>query len=337
MPEPSLISAPRMLVLRHASYRHDFYDVLTDWITRHHPEHADLLELRELPFDLPADAAPGRPYGAVVPWLQDPVQLWSMETFAQTQALQARCDALGIPVLNRVECLAHAGKAEAARRLAAAGIRVPRMARILDLEAFGRTQYGIPFPLFVRDDWGHGSDLYGARTPEEARLIPVGKFERPVAVQWINVRDADGLYRKYRHFAAGDAGISHHLQCSREWVTRGHNRVIDERTQSEELAYVSAPDPHAALFQRARRALELDMVAFDYSLCADGVPVIWEANPFPLIQFSKGSLVYRNGALHRTLHAMLRLYLRAAGRPVPAEIEDVVAYRRDPAEPLRVD
>ena len=70
------------------------------------------------------------------------------------------------------------------------------------------------------------------------------------------------------------------------------------------------------------------MVAFDYSLGRDGQPIIWEANPFPFIQFSTGKLTYRNSALHRTLYAILRLYLRGAGLSVDPRIEDNVGYRR---------
>lgn len=322
---------PRVLVLRHASHQRDFYQVVEDWIRRYQPQYDGLLDVQDLPLRLPPDATRGHPYGAMVSWLQDPVQAWSQETYDQALAVQAQCDAAGMVVLNRVDHLPHAGKAEGARRMGAAGVRVPRMALVTDAAAFHATRLDIPLPLFVREDWGHGGLVYGARSMEEVRAIPLQRFRRPVAVEWIDVQDAQGLFCKYRYFAAGDIGISHHVQCSRTWITRGDNRVTDDHTRALELDYVARPDPHHAVFQKARQALGLDMVAFDYGLLADGTPVVWEANPFPVIKLSTGSLVYRNSALHRTLCAMLRLYVVSAGLHATSAIEDIVAYRSEPA------
>ncbi len=212
--------------------------------------------------------------------------------------------------------------------MGAAGLHVPKMELITDAGEFHETLLGIPLPLFVREDWGHGAIAWSVASQADARATPLERFKRPVAVQWVDTSGADGLFRKYRYFAAGDAGISHHLQCSAHWMTRGHNREVTNLTRTQELAYVEHPDVHHALFQKARLALGLDMVAFDYGLGRDGLPVVWEANPFPFIQFSTGKLTYRNSALHRTMYAILRLYLRSAGLSVDPRIEDIVAYRR---------
>ncbi len=54
--------------------------------------------------------------------------------------------------------------------------------------------------------------------------------------------------------------------------------------------------------------------------------VAWEANPYPLIHFSKDYLSYRNHAIHRTLAAMLRLYLHTAGISIPGRLEREARY-----------
>jgi hypothetical protein len=72
--------------------------------------------------------------------------------------------------------------------------------------------------------------------------------------------------------------------------------------------------------------LGLELVAFDYGVTAAGELIIWEANPFPHIKFSSNKLAYRNAALHRTMHAILHLYLTTAGLTVPSQIEDALIY-----------
>jgi hypothetical protein len=174
-----------------------------------------------------------------------------------------------------------------------------------------------------------------ADTPLDVRRLPLWRLKRPVAIEIVDVRDPhDGLYRKYRYIAAGDVGVSHHVQVSPTWITRGRHRVVTEQTRDEELAYISRPDPHAAELQRARRALGLEVVAFDYGRTSDGRIVIWEANPFPHIQFSKRALAYRNAALHRTMLALLRLYLHTAGLPIPDEVKRGLEYGQTWTPPL---
>lgn len=354
---------PQFLVVRHARRKRHFYDVILDWVAQHYPAYRGLFDVWDLPdetardFPLRPDLILGRAAWALarrwvgrdseplrilpggiptdhdyrlhLAWLQDPVQQWSRATYARTCGLLAECDKRGIPAINRVDCLAYAAKSTAARRIAAAGIRTPRMALIHDAVEFRETQLGVPLPLFVREDWGHCSPIFRADTLAEVRRIPLGRFTRPVAIEIVDVCDPrDSLYRKYRYVAAGEIGVSHHVQISNEWITRGDNRVITDATRAEELAYVARPDPFHHQLQAARRTLGLEMVAFDYGVTAAGELIIWEANPFLHIKFSTRGLAYRNAALDRTMHAILRLYLITAGLSVPQQLEDSLGESR---------
>lgn len=320
------IEPSRVLVVRHALFQRDFYQIIENWARHYLP---DRLDVQDLPFTLSDEAIAKRTYGAMVPWLQDPVQQWSQETYDQTLRLESACDAQGLSVVNRVENLANAGKSRAARLMAEAGVQVPRMALITDVEEFRATLLGFPLPLFVREDWGHGGHMLLAETHAQARAIPVGLFKRPVAVQWIDTRGTDGLFRKYRYLAAGDVGVSYHLHCSAQWINRPNDRIFNEETRALELDYVGRLDEHHALFQRARRALALDMVAFDYALTRDDVPIVWEANPFPCIRRAPHKMfAYHELIAHRSIAAIVRLYLRAGGMKVSDDLEDFVAYRR---------
>jgi hypothetical protein len=313
---------PRLLIVRHRRYQRRFFDVILKWVAANVPELTPLFDVRELPTPI----RDWSPFVLHVPWLQDPVQEWSPETYDQACELAAACDARGIPVLNRVDRLLNATKSRGAALMQAAGVATPRMERIDDPREFRDARRGLSFPLFIRDDWGHSRNLVRIDGPADLDRVPWRDYQRPLAVQIVDVCDPrDGLHRKYRYFAAGDVGVSHHLQTSTEWITRGENRVMTPESRAEELAYITRPDPNHAALQAARRALGLDMIAFDYGYARDGRMIVWEANPFPTIVFGARRLVYRNPAIHRTLAAIVRLYLAAAGLPIPAKIDDALA------------
>lgn len=313
-------AAERFLALRHWT-NPGCFDPLLAWLERTAPEVRARFELHLLPWRAP-DWSRARLH---LPWLQDPVQAWSPRAYARALELDAECVARGIPVINPVGRLANAEKSTGARRMLGAGLRTPRMEPIADPAAFAATGLGLPLPLFVREDAGHGGLMLRADTPEQLRRLPLHVFSRPVAVELVDVRDPrDGLYRKHRYLAAGDAGVALALHASTRWVTRGTRPVFSPERVEEELAYTRAADPHHAAFQRAREALGLDLVAFDYGYDREGRMVVWEANPFPWIDWPRGRRAYRERAYARAFAAIARLYLTRAGLAVPAAIEDAL-------------
>ena len=312
-------SGPRFLIVRHPKYRKHFLDIIADWVRVAFPEFHPLFELRVLPcrFVYWSDIV------LHVPWLQDPVQRWSVEAYEQANRLAAECDRRGIPIVNRVDRLLNASKSVGAQLMAQAGVRTPQMMPIHDPAEFKETLLGMTPPLFVREDWGHGGRSYRIDKREDALQIPFEKIARPVAIELIDVRDRrDGLYRKYRYVAVGSEGVSLHLHASTDWIVRGNRRLKDETTRAEELSYISKQDPNHQLLQCAHRALGLDFVAYDYSYDHQGRVVVWEANPFPLLHFSKECpMAYRDVAVHRTLRAILKMYLQYASLLVPDRLE----------------
>jgi len=312
--------------VREAARGPHFYEVVLDWTERRVPALRALFELRVLPF-LPEN--PSR-YALLVPWLQDPVQAWSPRRFAQAQALERLFDARSIPVVNRVECLPNAAKHEGARRMASVDLRTPRTEPIADVGAFRADAARHRYPLLVREDWGHQAPLFRADGPGDLAAIPIERMERPLAVEFVDVRDPkDGLWRKYRYVAAGEHGTPLHLHVTGEWLTRGGHCLYTDATRAEEVAFLEGRDPRHAVFHRALGALGLDFVAFDYGLTPQGEMVVWEANPYPYLHFGRptGRGAHRFPATERALACLLRLYLVRAGLAVPAELEALVPPR----------
>ncbi len=145
-------------------------------------------------------------------------------------------------------------------------------------------------------------------------------------MEFLETRDPrDGFYRKYRYVAAGDTGVPLHLHVKDHWFVKGANQLYSEEIRNEDVAYISGPDPNHEALQRARRALKLDFVAFDYSYDRAGRLVVWEANPYPYFHFIGGRRAYRSPAVERAFAAILKLYHERSGLPVPGEVERLLA------------
>lgn len=102
-----------------------------------------------------------------------------------------------------------------------------------------------------------------------------------MVTEFIDVRDDDGLYRKYRYLSFGTHGMARHLIVSPNWEVRPKDRVITAATRAEELAFVHGATSYARVLERARVALGFDIAAFDFSYDADRNLVLWEVNPYP--------------------------------------------------------
>ena len=130
--------------------------------------------------------------------------------------------------------------------------------------------------------------------------------------------------------AIGDVGVTSHLQMSRTGSPAASPGSATSTPATRSSIIIGRPDPNHDLLQRARRALGLDYIAFDYAYDREGRVVVWEGNPYPWLHFSNKSLVYRNAAMHRTLAGLLKLYLDRAGVPATARLKDMLDYDRPP-------
>ena len=186
----------------------------------------------------------------------------------------------------------------------------------------------LPGPILIREDWQHQApavEIPAGAPIDPAVLVP---FRRPIAVEFVDTRGPDGLFRKYRCLVAGDHAISVHLIAARDWEVRGDNKVASPDLLAEEARFIAGPDRDQALFRQARAIMGFDLVAFDYSRFPDGRLVVWETNPHPFVRFGERApeLQYRDEAVHRIYGAMTGLYLERAGLDVPGAIEVLRHY-----------
>jgi hypothetical protein len=151
---------------------------------------------------------------------------------------------------------------------------------------------------------------------DDVKNIPLEKYKAPIAVEFIDTRSEDGLYRKYRYFAMGEEGVPGPLMVSNSWEVRDNdNRVINDAIIAEEIAYFSGEDPNHAMLQKARKALGFDFMAFDYSYDANGEMIVWEPNPFPVIWGAHDEVPEKNyqmPSMDRIYTALLNYHLQRA-------------------------
>ncbi|TCZ54233.1 ATP-grasp domain-containing protein [Roseicella aquatilis] len=313
-----------VLVIRHPVRMPFFYHGFLHWLALNLPAQRRHFRLALLPAGLSPSPLPG----LLVPWLQDPIEAWSEEVYAQAVALTAAADAAGIGVVNRPERLSNIRKSRTAALLAPLGIRTPRMLRLTCRAALEEALDSLPRPFFIRDDASHNGRMRLLGPGDSVAWEELAEIGAPVAIEFIDTRGPDGLYRKFRYQAAGTFGIAVHQVTSCHWEVRGHNKRRDVPAYREEAAFLAQPDPNHAVLQRARAALGLDFVAFDYAYDRDGRLTVWEANGYPSLFFGRPEpgLRFRDAPVHRSFAAMLGLYLDRLGRPVPEMVDMLRRY-----------
>ena len=109
-------------------------------------------------------------------------------------------------------------------------------------------------------------------------------------------------------------GVPRHLIVSRHWEVSAAKREHNHLTKSDEIAYLNQRDANHDILQRIRQALQLDLVAFDYSYDPAGQLVIWEANPYPNLSHPTGiGTEYTRPYVTRSFAAIAAMYLTAGG------------------------
>ena len=314
---------PCIAIARAAPLQPHAYDLILHWIKQQHPSLVPLFALTNLP------CGPVRWPGIrlLVPWIQDPSEYVYRDVHDCLVRLGRECDEQGIRVVNRAETQQNLTKLETSRRLREAGIFTPRVYPIRTREEFLSNFCGLAFPLVVRENQSHQGPLFLVEGPDQAAAIPYEELFEPVAAEYIEVGDAtDGRYRKYRAVVIGDRVVSHHLQTSVAWLTRGAARVKDLQSREEEIAYLISPDPFEESMRQVGVALGADYLGIDYGVDPSGNLVVWEANYYPYLHFSRFDLVYRNFAMERTIAAMVLTYLEWAGVDPPGRLVRQAGY-----------
>jgi len=244
-------------------------------------------------------------------WLADPLRELHPECFREAVSIAAEARERGLPLINPPEALSNTIKSTQAERWSAAGLPAASCLAFRNWTEFVARLGEAEFPAIVRPDWLHSQEATRfCRTVRAAARLDARDLIYPgVILPFIDTRagyarGAPGslwarFFHKKRSFVFGNRVLSTHILFSRYPIVgmdrstfhpyhgRGRHLLPLFRFRRWDQAAVAADNDfwrrapeQPDLMLRAARALDLDVVALDYSTRADGSVVLWEANPY---------------------------------------------------------
>ncbi len=308
-----LRNEPHILFVRDTNSVKGYNAHFIDWTAERFPniaKHIRLSRISRFPASLKKTAL-------VVPWLQDPLKECHPVLYRRALRLQDACKNINIPVINPVETLSNSVKSRALPIIGNTGIRTAKIIKITNPSEFHPQEHNLSFPFFIREDYLHGGHDRMVNTESDLEKINWDDFAGPIAMEFINVQNDDGLYRKYRYFLMGDVGVQKHLIVSKNWRVHFRGRIDPDEAKNEELQYLNSPsDPNHNILNKARQALNFDTVAFDYSYDQNDQLVVWEPNPYPLLwseNYLDPAIAYYGPHFDTLYKNLLIYYLKKAG------------------------
>ncbi len=204
-------------------------------------------------------------------------------------------------VINRPEAVLRTTREEVAKVLAGIpGLLVPRVHRFRggdpDAALAGVTAAGLAFPLIVRQTATHRGRTMALVEDEDQFRSAVSEQQEYFAIEFVDYRSPDGLYRKYRVWSFGGQQVFRHLAVTEHWivhVTPGNELMIDRPDLLEEEMQLmkrtegAFPDPVHAVIAEIGKRLALECFGVDFGFHPDGRMVLFEANAamsyFPMV------------------------------------------------------
>lgn len=214
-------------------------------------------------------------------------------TRGELKTAGAIIDGLGQPALNRPDRVAATGRADVAALLAnlphctiPATVRLPASGTLAALEAAlddGR----LTMPLLLRPTGTHAGQ--GVQLVEEraglASVLDLNAGKEIYATHFVDYRNDDGLFRKYRVIVVDGQPYPFHMAISKRWLVHYYNAVNDDPAMMDreeerflaEFENVFSPQLRQAFAEMARR-LELDFFGVDCSIAPDGSLLLFEVD-----------------------------------------------------------
>ena len=238
---------------------------------------------------------------------------------------------LGVPVLNEPSDVARTGRADIAALLAGLpGMVVPPAFRLARQEAAARiralvAEGKLALPILLRPVGTHaGNDLEKIERVEEvadiAARLPGAEL---YATQFVDTRDGQGLYTKYRVVVVDGRPYPFHLGLSRRWMVHYYNAdpgdpTAMDRAEERFLRHFEDIFPPAArtAFAIMHERLGLDFFGVDCALDAQGALVLFEVDVGVIIHLmdDRDRYAYKHETVPRIFDAVREMIRARVGR-----------------------
>jgi hypothetical protein len=204
-------------------------------------------------------------------------------------------------VINRPEAVLRTSRDEVANTVSGIpGLKVPRVLRISggDPQAAvaALAGAGLVYPLIVRRTATHRGRTMVLVEDEDQFRSAIAEPGDYFAIEFVDYRSPDGLYRKYRVWSFGGRPVFRHLAITEHWivhVTPGNELMydrpdlIEEEVRLMERPEGAFPDVVIAIVAAIGERLGLDYFGVDFGFHPDGRMILFEANAtmtfFPMV------------------------------------------------------
>ncbi|MDQ7975727.1 hypothetical protein QYH69_00510 [Paraburkholderia sp. SARCC-3016] len=207
--------------------------------------------------------------------------------------------------------------------LTAPCMRIDRPPVSRDELALRIDQGPVGFPLLLRPLAKHGGEGVSLHRSIDTLWPEVQALNAPCYLTMFrNYRSADGHFRKYRSILVDRKPYPYHLAIGPEWMVHYFSAGMTSQTWKLEEERRFLENPHAALGERAMRALEaigakldLEYAGIDYTLLDDGRVLVFEANATMLVhrEVSGGMLAHKNVFVERIVEAFEQMQAARTG------------------------
>jgi len=229
------------------------------------------------------------------------------------QRFAARCQC---PLINRPECVGRTGRSSTASMLGQISNVVAPIAKLF-LRADGDVRQailssGLHFPLIVRPAGKHGG-IGAKRVNSPGELIQsLPESDAVYATEFVDYRNADGWYRKYRVILVDRQPYPCHLAIGDHWLLHYWSSGMegDAERRKEELRFLCEPERAIgasawAALSAIGAKLDLDYAGIDFSVLADGRLLFFEANATMLVHPEDEEMfAYKNDAVRNIIEAV---------------------------------
>lgn len=195
-------------------------------------------------------------------------------------------------VVNRPEAVLQSTRDRVARQLAGIeGLLAPKVVRLRadkpGLAVQTIKQAGLIFPLIVRQAGTHTGRILGVfDNVDDLQTALAASEGEHLAIEFIDFRSADGLYRKYRIFCIGRHIIFRHMLVSEDWNVHAKDRgfmavrpdLIDEEKRLFASPEGAFPPSVSQALKLVRERMTLDFFGMDFGIAPDGRVILFEAN-----------------------------------------------------------
>jgi tetratricopeptide (TPR) repeat protein len=234
------------------------------------------------------------------------------------------------PIANHPAAVLQTGRLMNARRLGViSGVVTPRMALVSKVDCgSGKTleilkNEGLAFPLLLRPPGFHRGNYFVCVASPAALNLAVAELpgENLLAIELLDSRSADHLFRKYRVLSINGSLYPIHMAISAEWKVHYFSSGMDEYEsyRHEEDAFLNGfatffgPDITSAL-EKISQTLGLDYCGMDFGIDKNGNILLYEANSTMLINqlSNEKQWDYRRAAIANALAASKRMLVERA-------------------------